>query len=410
MEKFLSYLVVFEFILFSGAVRFNAAQPQLTMVFYVLTTFLFFICKRSVNNSASKTNFKICTLLLSWVILTNFITARDEVNNRYLNFVMFAVGSAFSISVFDYRRFKELFLKCFNILLALSVLVHVLTAIGILHGKRTAMGVYELDMVWYLFNVGENQGLRLSGPYWEPGQLQIVIFFTLCMFYDELSEFFKKPIKVLKKFGIIILALFLTQSTMAYLTLFVFTSAVAVSSASSFKSKFVLPLFLIAGVLAASFLMKSSVIVEKISEDGENNRSYVIRQADNLALIQMTMDNPYFGTGVETKTYENLRIAYDSATSSNGWLNVSAMLGIPYLFFMLFLMFKKLFLRYKYHGFIVISLLWIVLIMCQSNEAAVYFPYIYLYLYSFKNCSDECPKIQKITVNNNENLNNQRKI
>ena len=58
----------------------------------------------------------------------------------------------------------------------------------------------------------------------------------------------------------------------------------------------------------------------------------------------------------------------------------------------------------KYYGFIVVSLLWIVLIMCQSNEAAVYFPYIYLYLFTFKNYSDNCQqnpkKISDIFINN----------
>ena len=113
MKKYLSYIIVFEIILFSGAVRFNAAQPQITMIFYVLTTFFFYIYRRSVNNPAIKANFKICALLLFWVGLTNFFTTHDEVNNRYLNFVMFAIGSAFCISVFDYGRFKRIYFKCF---------------------------------------------------------------------------------------------------------------------------------------------------------------------------------------------------------------------------------------------------------------------------------------------------------
>lgn len=401
MKEILSYVVVFEIILFSGGVRFNAAQPQITMILYVLTSFFFYLCNHSVNNTACKANFKLCILLLSWVFLTNFITIRDEVNNRYLNYVMYAIGSAFCISVFDYNRFKLLFLKCFNLVLFFSILTYILFAIGVLHGKRTVMGTYELDMVCYLFNVEENQGLRLSGPYWEPGQLQIVIYYMLCMFYDDLSDFFKKPIKLLKKFGIIILALLLTQSTMAYLTLSVLLLAIIISSTHSTKFKFSLPFILIGGIFAASFIMKSSVVEEKISEDGDNNQSYIIRQADNLALIQMTIDYPYFGTGVETKTYENLKISYDSTTSSNGWLNTSAMLGIPYLLLIFFLLFKKLYTRYKYHGFIIILLLWIVLIMCQSNEAAVYLPYIYLYIYSFKNRSDEILQIQKNNVYHN---------
>lgn len=389
MNLFFKYLVIVEFILFSGGVRFNAAYPAITMVVFVLTTLCFCIINHCFKKDVSQNNFKICAILIAWVVFTNFVTNHSAVNNRYLNYVMYAIGSVFAISTFNYKEFKEKYLKCFNTLMTLSILVFILSAVGVLSGKYTAMGGYELEMKWYLFNINDTQGHRLSGPYWEPGQLQIVIYYSLCLYFDEISELIHKPIKVLKRFGIIFLALILTQSTMAYITFLVFFLAVILTSISTRKTRLSLPIILFGAVWLSSYILDSSVISEKLSEDGDNSASYMIRQADNLALIQMTLDNPLFGTGVETNAYENLKISYDSETSSNGWLNASAMLGIPYLLFVIIIIYRNLYTRYKHFGFIITVVLFIVLIMCQSNEASVYFPYLYLYLYSFRDNSDK---------------------
>ena len=88
--------------------------------------------------------------------------------------------------------------------------------------EEESHGLKQVALQIFVINCGEGSNIyRLSSIYWEPGQLQIVIFFVLMLFADELADLTKVRDN-LRKFSPMLVALFFTLSTTAYLTLAIF--------------------------------------------------------------------------------------------------------------------------------------------------------------------------------------------
>ena len=236
-------------------------------------------------------------------------------------------------------------------------------------------------MCCYFFNVdwGEN---RLSSIYWEPGQFQIVIMFVLCLFIDELRDFSRLRQNI-RKFGILILAMFMTFSTTGYLSLGLLFFVVILFSTLNKKYKLLIPFSLIVSCVIAMFIWNTSVVQEKLaqSEDRSEETSYAIRMADNLALLEIAKSSPVFGEGMETRTFEVLSLKYGNRTSSNGWLWTAASNGFPYLIFMLICIYMGI--RRMNLGIPNIVILGL-LLLSQANEYATFFPYIFIYIFKFR--------------------------
>lgn len=58
--------------------------------------------------------------------------------------------------------------------------------------EEESHGLKQVALQIFVINCGEGSNIyRLSSIYWEPGQLQIVIFFVLMLFADELADLTK---------------------------------------------------------------------------------------------------------------------------------------------------------------------------------------------------------------------------
>ena len=88
-----------------------------------------------------------------------------------------------------------------------------------------------------------------------------------------------------------------------------------------------------------------------------------------------------FGLGRNTKEQRKFFLSRDNRTSSNGWLLASASFGIFYLVYFLYVMYKGIrHINFKVNNYFILA----VLIFQQCNEAAIFLPYIFMYIFMFK--------------------------
>ena len=225
---------------------------------------------------------------------------------------------------------------------------------------------------------------RLSSICWEPGQLQAVIIFSVCLYADLISIL---SIKVLlKKFGIPILALLLTKSTTGYIALAILMFYYVLSYFESHKFRLKTILIgvtaSVAIVLGIFSLVRSSVVTDKLSQrEVSGPNSFNVRLMDNLALCQMTIEKPLYGYGTSSKARLQRNMDLDSISNSNGWLNLSASQGVIYLIVILVSVFKRI--RERVGNRIASLTIFLLLFISQCGEPRLCYPYFYMYCFVF---------------------------
>ena len=378
-SKLLEKIVIWEFLLFSGGLRFSGEYPRLSMILFVITSFCLYRYNKGMR--ISPFNLRILFISVAWVLINHLIVNTDLNSNFYMHAILYPIGSCLAISSFNLGRFKKLLLKYLSILAVLSIIVQVLHVFLHIPSTLSLIGSKYFGMCCYFFNVdwGEN---RLSSIYWEPGQFQIIIMFVLCLFIDELRDFSRLRQNI-SKFGILILAMFMTFSTTGYLSLGLLFFVIILFSTLTKKYKLLIPFSLIVSCVIAIFIWNTSVVQEKLaqSKDRSEETSYAIRMADNLALFEIAKSSPIFGEGMETRTFEVLSLKYGNRTSSNGWLCTAAYNGFPYLIFMLICIYMGI--KRMNLGIPSLAVLG-VLLLSQANEYATFFPYIFIYIFKFR--------------------------
>jgi len=81
-------------------------------------------------------------------------------------------------------------------------------------------------------------------------------------------------------------------------------------------------------------LWNSDAVQKKIAQGEVNEEnSFNIRMADNLALLTMVGNKPVFGYGAGTKSAEDAKNKFGSISQSNGWLRSAAENGTPYVLY-----------------------------------------------------------------------------
>jgi hypothetical protein len=129
-------------------------------------------------------------------------------------------------------------------------------------------------------------------------------------------------------------------------------------------------------------LYNAPAVQEKLVQrkNQEENSSYGIRMLDNIGLLTTALESPIVGYGMDTYTLVNRNFINGSITSSNGWFYGAAANGFPFLFFVLFVLYKNIVKKgHRFSGMFIL----IALIVSQSNEPFMFFPYIYMFLYRF---------------------------
>jgi O-antigen ligase len=240
-------------------------------------------------------------------------------------------------------------------------------------------------MRWGIIDTPIGGIYKLASIFWEPGQFQIVLIYILCLFIDDILKHISSFKYLISNYSLFVVCLLLTGSTTAYLTLgFLLTGILVVGVRVKRSYKILL---IILGMLISVGLFNSSIVQDKFAQkDSAEDNSYNTRLLDNLAALNITLENPIFGAGVCSQKKLNYYLKTDREESSNGWLSTSASFGIPFLLIMLYLMFSNL--RVIYGNKIAI-VVFITLVFSQAAEAVIYFPYMWLYIFKWKRISDK---------------------
>lgn len=388
--KFL-YLLCFEFLLFSGGLVTSVDHASLCMITWAITSFLYYYAYRKNENAILAGNIKIYALIISWIFVATFVINDQNADLSISAPIFYAIGVVFICSVETFENFRTALLKCANFLLLISIVVHLGHSIGVVPANNVLIGGSPTTMSLYLFHTEWDAGsvsslgiYRFSSIYWEPGQAQIVIMFVLLLFTDDIKEKLLNIKYILSKYSILILALVLTQSTAGYLVFMLYFSIILLLNSTIKKKKYLKPIFGILAVLFAFLMFNSSVIQDKFDQRNEKSEdtSYAIRVRDNIVCYEIASENPFFGCGLGSRYLEFQLSSRGSRTSSNGWLLTGAQVGFTYLIFILFIMLKRI---KQMNLKIPAILLLLILVLSQCNEAFTYFPYIWIYVFKFKN-------------------------
>lgn len=384
MDAFIKSLYVLELICFSGGVLFDGTYPRTCLVAFLLTAII--VSKGFVT--VSKPDKYVCLSLVIWIFLVQFVLAHDKFDNKFLSYIIYMVG-ALGLTSFSFNEFRYKLLDWMRIIAVVSIVFQIGYDFFNFPFYYLDSGTSFFTMS-FLFNVawGGSTGLmhRLSSIFWEPGQYQILIFFTLCLFIKEYSDFSKTG-KWFWQFGVLTIALVMSQSTMGYLvfTLYLFTVFGLVKRSKSIRKGNVLKsiTIIVCVCLGVYMLWNSSVVQDKLAQSDETqyDTSYSIRAADNLACLNAAIESPIYGHGVSTNYLKKRLMSLGSKTSSNGWLLGAASLGFTYIALLLFFMYRRI--SEMKIGAPVLAIIGI-LFISQCNESVIYYPYLYIYIYHFK--------------------------
>lgn len=123
----------------------------------------------------------------------------------------------------------------------------------------------------------------------------------------------------------------------------------------------------------------SDVVQDKLYKENGDSVSLMMRQADNLAMLRMTLEEPWTGWGLGSADHLKRSDAVGNISNSNGILYMTSSVGIPW--FILFVFF--LLMGIYGLGFRNISLLFVLLafLMLESNERFIECPVSYILLF-----------------------------
>jgi hypothetical protein len=145
---------------------------------------------------------------------------------------------------------------------------------------------------------------------------------------------------------------------------------------------FVLKYVGIVGLLAVAgmFMLNSDAVQHKMAQKGRDGSSYEIRQADNLAMLTMTMEKPIVGYGLLSNEFRQRGRDLGNLTSSNGLLSISSQMGIPFFVCILIALYSSLKKFFPKNTF----LEELVVLSLHSTEVFFYFPISFFFLFNRK--------------------------
>lgn len=363
-------------ILLSGSVRFYLEFGYILIPLFLLLSVLLFLRSGGEKRFLSKRVFSF--LLLVPIINVLFINTSLESNLAY-SCILFIPASFLTISSINFECFRRQWLKYMRWLCIISIIVQVFHDIGLL--SPSGIDIRNSLTTLYFFNCDWGE-YRLSSIYWEPGQFQILLIITLCLYTDELVKVNNMK-NIIKKFGIVFIAIFMTLSTTGYLCLMLILLGVFFFS-TEIKYALTKRILLSSCIIPFFFLIWfSGPVQEKVeqSQNLENRSSASIRLIDNIALLYTIEEAPILGHGIDTRNQNDVKRKHGSITSSNGWLYAASGYGVVYVWVILVVMYRRIM---KMPRGVPAIFIWLSIVISQCNEYIIFYPYLYLFIFKFK--------------------------
>lgn len=375
-------------ILLSGAIRFYLEWGIIFIPLMLLFGIWLFLRTEEKQN-----NILNALIILLYPLINVLVINPDLTSNFAYSCLLILASGFFIISSFEFVDFREKWLQCVKWLCIISIPIQVLHDIGLIPTGGTDIRGNLTTLFFFNCDWGFS---RLSSIYWECGQFQIVLIYTLLMFTDELVQWNNYQL-LIKKFGVIVFALLMTQSTTGYICLMLLVASLFVFSQNGNMSRRNKILLMFPLLMVFFVIVNSSAIQEKILQSQnteiDNKSSTAIRLQDNLALIDIILESPYVGFGLETARLADRQYYNDSITSSNGWLYSTASLGAVYVLVFILLMYFRI--RENPRGIPALIILGICFVS-QCNEYIIFLPYMLPFLYEFRSEWDETYDYEEI--------------
>ncbi len=387
MQNWILYVFCLEILCFSGGQRFYVEHNLTFLLIWIVTCVAVFIKKEyDYGTDIVEWFHGACPiiLLICWTLLST-IVVNQVVDFSFLSYIIFPLGMILALSYFDFYQLRQCLLKLLSYLLGVSILVHIGYNIDLVSAELIDDGEKVIAMSLYFFNVGwgeiESVSItRFSSIYWEPGQCQIVIMYVLVLFSDDIQNHIYDILYLLKKYGVLLIAILLTGSTTGYIVFALFISGLLLFNMSLLSQKRIMPFFIavILSFCILSLFYFSDVVQSKFAqgESISDDNSFAIRMADNISCLTVAIENPFFGLGVNSEALNAELSSYGNTTGSNGWLFSAAQMGFVYIIIMFFAMYVNI----KLMNFrLLTGIPLLILIFSQANEYATFFPLMWLF-------------------------------
>jgi len=379
--KAIDKIAVLFVLLVSGTTYFFMFFARYSVSLFFLFSIYFFLKKKGRVGIG---NIIVVSFILLFFLLNYFFLNTDhwEGNSQIYTYCMLAIASFCIYSKMPYIHFKWILLRLVFLLALISIILFIGVETGFFVCSEIRKG-NSSNMVFLFHNFGWFGYLyhRLAGLYWEPGAYQIVLNTTLLLY---LKDFCYKLVNRREKrmLYIILIASLLTQSTASYLVLGVLIICYTYINIKVTHSKNVMQilLFVIIAVCSIYVLFRSEVVTEKLSQKDIENSSYEIRKRDNLGLLVMISQKPFIGFGLDTKQFITKSRLLQNSTSSNGILYYCAVFGIPFVLVLLIRIYYNI---KQFNIGLPLLLTFTVFILINSFEVYLYFPLMYIFIYSF---------------------------
>ena len=377
------YIAVLLIIAMSGAHVILGLYVPINLLLIMFLAYSFFFYKHQ-KGKINKWPLISLIVIVLWIIIEQKII-NIAYDNYYYQYIIFYVGTFLIVSAISFDDFVRKLLSCIKWLSLISIIINELYWAELIAGKYYANVLSSgITVSAYIFNMGWGSQNRLASIFWEPGQYQIILNFTLILCSNDIIDLFKEHryMILIKKYIILIVALMLTKSTAGYIAFGIICIYVMFNVLDKRKigQAIIVTAFC---VTCVSVLLSSDALQEKFAQKNETtDTSYSIRMMDNLGLLRMIQERPIVGYGIQTKSFQRRAYAIDNRTSSNGWLNAGAQLGLPFLIFLLFSVWHGL--KNMFRDRKMICICFVVVIVAQANEAAYALPFLSLFLFRFK--------------------------
>jgi len=380
--KILNSLIFFFIFLFCGSVYpiiFGANVFYFMLLLLSITSLLF---QKKYNSSYLK-SFRKSTLILMIFLLINWFLTGFNIN--LIEFpVMFAIIFIFNVAYLALHNKEKVSIKSFDsvfkVIVFYSLANFVLTSLF----KGLFVQFYNdsfacKHLFFLFFYSAENvisgiDFIRNQGFYWEPGVLSVVlnIFLFRLLFSNMIN--YKKPYIFLTSF-LIITTFSTTGLTLVFLQFLYYLK----QKKNKITSFLILFIFLI---LLFPLLLFN--VNEKIEGSGEG--SFVARNYDALAALDVTKDNFLTGVGFSKIKNEDAQEKskvfmaskfVEARGNTNSVITIFLYLGVPMGLLYLFVFYNQTLVDFK-KGFF-----FFILLICLASEPLVFNGFFIFFVISY---------------------------
>lgn len=389
MSNIIYIMITILIILNSGSVFFGMIYAKQTRGVTCIVLFFSFIALRKKINIKCISRLFFIIVLLAIHMLSHFYELSGayiyDISNVILQFALAAL-ICMTIPLKVYEKYYInmitiigcISLTCFTIRLINVDLMK--NYINVYMSNTTGVIQYSFFYTWGW----ENIFMRNAGIFWEPGAYQAFVNLAILFLIKDNNSINNLFAKL--KFYILAIVIFSTQSTTGYL---VFALILMLFWKNFYrlifgeKRKYEMlakAFFILVMSLLVIAIINSEAVVNKFSNDNSSYVSYSIRNNDLSQSIEMVLEKPFFGYGLE----DNLRIREQFSgikNNSNGLLYYAYMLGlvfyIPAIFF-----YKKGLDTCFYQKKILKKIgIYIVFFIFWSTEGFLYSPVFLIYVF-----------------------------